>query len=76
VLSEKNITPAFFQLSNGMAGEILQKFSNYRVRLVIVGDFAAYNSSSLKQFILESNKNGHINFVTSITEALQKLGSV
>lgn len=26
VLDEKNITPAFFDLKNGMAGEILQKF--------------------------------------------------
>lgn len=28
VIQEKNITPDFFDLKNGMAGEILQKFSN------------------------------------------------
>ena len=45
--NEKNITPAFFDLKNGIAGEILQKFSTYRVRLAIVGDFSKYTSKSL-----------------------------
>ena len=40
VIHEKNITPAFFDLKTGIAGEILQKFSTYRVRLAIVGDFS------------------------------------
>jgi len=31
IIHEKNITPEFFDLKNGIAGEILQKFSNYRV---------------------------------------------
>ena len=38
IIHEKNITPEFFDLKNRMAGEILQKFSNYRIRLAIVGD--------------------------------------
>ena len=67
------MTPAFFELKNGMAGEILQKFSNYRVRLAIVGDFSRYTSKSINDFILESNKTGHINFVPTVTEALLKL---
>jgi hypothetical protein len=75
IVYEKNITPDFFQLANGMAGEVLQKFSNYRVRLAIVGDFSAHPSKSLKQFIFESNKTGHINFVSSLNEALLKLSS-
>lgn len=72
ILYEKNITPNFFDLRNGMAGEILQKFSNYRVRLSIVGDFEKYQSNSLKSFILESNKRGHVNFVGTLSEALTK----
>jgi hypothetical protein len=35
VIYEKNITPDFFDLKNGIAGEILQKFSTYRIRLDI-----------------------------------------
>ena len=73
VISERNITADFFDLKNGVAGEILQKFSNYGVRLAIVGDFSKYKSKSLTDFIYESNKGKHINFVNSTTEALQLL---
>lgn len=71
VINEKNIIPDFFDLRNGIAGEILQKFSTYRVRLAIVGDFSKYTSKSLKDFIFESNKSRHINFVPSTTEAIK-----
>ncbi|MFD1140341.1 DUF4180 domain-containing protein [Larkinella insperata] len=73
VVYEKNITPAFFDLKTGIAGEILQKFSNYRVRLAIVGDFSRYPGKSIQDFIFESNKAGHINFVQSKAEALDCL---
>lgn len=73
IVHQKNITPEFFDLKTGMAGEILQKFSNYRVRLAIVGDYTQYSNESIKAFIAESNKGGHINFVTSVSEALQRL---
>lgn len=73
IIHAKNITPNFFDLKNGLAGEILQKFSNYRVRLAIVGDFSIYHSQSLKEFIFESNKNKKINFVSSQSEALKAL---
>jgi hypothetical protein len=75
IIHEKNITKDFFDLSTGVAGEILQKFSNYRVRLAIVGDFSKYPSKSLHDFIAESNKRGHVNFVASVTAALDKFSS-
>ena len=70
IIYEKNITPVFFDLKTGIAGEILQKFSNYRVQLAIVGDFTKYNSKSLNNFIYESNKGRLINFVSTLSEAL------
>lgn len=73
IIFEKNITPDFFDLKNGMAGEILQKFSNYRIRLAIVGDFTKYTSTSIHHFINESNRAGQINFVTLLSEALRIL---
>jgi hypothetical protein len=73
ILYEKNLTPAFFDLKTKMAGEILQKFSNHRISLAIVGDFDKYESNSIKDFIRESNKLGHINFVSSKEEAINKL---
>ena len=71
IIYEKNITSDFFDLKNGIAGEILQKFSNYRIRLIIVGDFN-YTSHSLKDFIYESNNGKQVNFLPTITAALNK----
>lgn len=73
IIHEKNLTPDFFDLKNGMAGEILQKFSNYRVSLAIIGDFSKYTSKSITDFMYESNKTGHICFVSSKKEALEML---
>ena len=75
ILYEKNITPLFFDLRNGIAGEILQKFSNFRVRLAIIGDFTKYKSKSIKDFIFESNKNRQINFVSNLEEALERFSN-
>lgn len=75
ILHEKNITSMFFDLKSGMAGEILQKFSTYRVRLSIVGDFSKYQSQSLHDFIYESNKGQHISFVSSLLDAITKLSA-
>jgi Domain of unknown function (DUF4180) len=74
IIHEKSLHPDFFDLKTGNAGEILQKFSNYRMRLAIIGDFAKFKSKSLKDFIRESNRTGIINFVGSLDEALLKLG--
>jgi hypothetical protein len=72
IVYEENITPDFFDLKNGIAGEILQKFSNYRIKLAIIGDFAKYTtkSKSIHDFIYECNKGKHVNFVSTLEEGL------
>ena len=75
IIYEKNITPEFFDLKTGIAGEILQKFSNYRMSLAIIGDFSAYQSKSIKDFIFESNKHGQINFVATKSEAIDRFSN-
>ena len=76
ILYERNITPDFFDLQTKLAGEILQKFSNYRIRLVIVGDWSKYTSRSLEAFICESNKGKTVNFSSSPTEAVKLLSRI
>jgi len=66
------IAPGFFDLRSGLAGEILQKFTTYRMKLVIIGDFSQYTSKSLQDFIYESNKGNHILFVSNEEEAVAK----
>jgi hypothetical protein len=73
ILYEHQITADFFRLGTGLAGEILQKFSNYRMKLAIIGNFSEYNSKSLRDFIFESNKRGQVVFLSGLEEALKKL---
>ena len=73
IIKEDQVTPAFFELKSGIAGEILQKFSTYNVQLAIIGDFSKYTSKSLRDFMFESNIFGRINFVSSFEEAKEKL---
>jgi len=73
IIHEKNITPDFFDLKTGLAGEILQKFSNYRMQLAIVGSFEKYPGQSIRDFIYESNKGKQVNFLASSEEAVNKL---
>jgi len=71
VLQKHNIDEDFFDLKTGFAGEILQKASNYRIRLGIVGDFSTIESKSFKDFIYESNETKKIIFKPSVEEAVK-----
>ena len=70
IIHEKNITPEFFDLKTKIAGEILQKFAQYQMPLIIVGDFSKYKSKSLNDFIFESNKSQQINFINDLSNIL------
>lgn len=63
----------FFVLSSGLAGDILQKFVNYQMKLAIYGDFSGYTSKPLRDFIYESNQGNHVCFVSTQSEAIEKL---
>lgn len=73
IIKEGNLHKDFFDLKTGLAGEILQKFSNYHVSLAIVGDFSKFQSKSLKDFIRESNRGNAIFFVDNKDAAIKKL---
>ncbi|RYE10900.1 MAG: DUF4180 domain-containing protein [Hyphomicrobiales bacterium] len=61
------LSPDFFRLSTGLAGAILQKATNYRLKVAIVGDISAFTEKSgpLRDFVYESNGRGDIRFIAS-----------
>ncbi|MCI9368704.1 MAG: DUF4180 domain-containing protein [Oscillospiraceae bacterium] len=73
VLRKEQIDESFFRLSTGLAGEVLQKFVNYQMKLAIVGDFSAYTSKPLQDFIRESNEGRQICFQPDEASALSWL---
>jgi len=74
-INKEAVCEDFFILSSGIAGEILQKFSNYRFKAAIYGDFSGYKSKPLHDFIYESNNGNSIFFTTTAQEALEHLSA-
>lgn len=73
ILNKESIFDDFFDLKTKVAGEILQKYVNYDIRLAIVGDFKNVKSKALNDFIYECNNGKYFYFVNSLDEALEKL---
>ncbi len=65
----------FFRLPTGLAGEVLQKFVNYGMKIAVVGDFSQYTSKNLQDFLWESNKGKAVFFVSTEAEALERLSN-
>ncbi|NJQ00180.1 DUF4180 domain-containing protein [Streptomyces zingiberis] len=66
----------FFRLSTGVAGEIVQKFANYRLGLVVLGDISKHTASStaLRDFVRECNRSRQTWFVADEAELRERLG--
>jgi hypothetical protein len=70
VIPAERLDDAFFTLSTRVAGEVLQKFVNYRLRVAILGDISRHleRSSALRDFVYESNQGRHVWFVADHSE--------
>lgn len=73
----ERLDPAFLTLSSGLAGEVIQKFVNYGLRLALVGDISAASARSmaLKDFIYESNRGRHVWFAPDLDALAAKLAA-
>ncbi|WP_438431525.1 DUF4180 domain-containing protein [Gorillibacterium sp. sgz500922] len=73
LLRKEQLPEEFFRLTTGFAGELLQKFATYRMKLAIAGDFQGYDSKSLRDFMYECNQGSQVQFKPSEAEALEAL---
>lgn len=76
ILNKLAINEDFFNLSTKLAGDILQKYVNYHVKIAIIGDFSVYTSKSLKDFIYECNKGKDVFFLSDEKQAIEKLSLI
>ena len=77
VFPVSRLTDDFFELKTGLAGEVTQKYVNYRLKLAIVGDIESRlaESTSLRAWVAESNRGRQLWFVPTLealAEHLQK----
>ena len=65
----------FFRLSTRLAGAVVRKFVNYRLRLAIMGDIAKWtsDSKSLRDFVREANGGHMLCFVEGLDELASRI---
>ena len=70
VLPATRLDPDFFRLNTRLAGEFIEKFVNYRVRLAVVGDISeqVHESTALRDFVRESNRGRDVWFVNDLEQ--------
>ncbi len=70
------LSPAFFQLRTGLAGEIAQKAVTYRLKLAVIGDISQHlaASNALRDWVREANRGREIWFEPSLDSLAARLG--
>jgi hypothetical protein len=66
----------FFELRTGVLGELTQKFVNYRIRLVVLGDVATHieASDAFRDYVRETNDGDQVWFLADDAELAARLG--
>ncbi|MFJ3791055.1 DUF4180 domain-containing protein [Kitasatospora sp. NPDC090091] len=75
VLPAARLHEDFFRLGTRVAGGIVQKFVNYRIGLVVLGDIAHHVAASdaLRDFVRESNRGRQLWFLADEAELADRL---
>lgn len=74
LLYSQDIPDDFFDLKTGVAGEVMQKLVQYKVRTAIVIDSSLELSDRFKELILESKRHNTLRFFFDEDEAKRWLG--
>jgi hypothetical protein len=75
VIPVERLSEDFFRLKTRIAGEILQKFVTYGMRVAILGDISRQitESEALRDFVYECNRGPDIWFVENRDELTKRL---
>ena len=75
LFTEQDLGPDFFKLRSGLAGELLQKFVNYRLRVAIIIPNPTIYGERFSELVYEHATHPLIRFVHSRAEADAWLGA-
>jgi hypothetical protein len=70
ILAERDLGPAFFDLRTGLAGELIQKFVNYRIRVAIILPRPDVYGERFAELAYEHATHPTVRFVCSIDDAM------
>jgi hypothetical protein len=71
------LDPGFLDLRSGIAGEVMQKFVTYHLRLALIGDMSAplAQSRAWRDFVRETNQGNSVWFVDDLDALIDKLAA-
>ena len=69
LISQESLSPDFFDLSTGQAGEITHKLSTYRIKTAFVVDLSTIPSERFQEWAFECNRGNEIRFYEDMLEA-------
>jgi hypothetical protein len=70
LLDQDCLPPDFFDLSTGVAGDLLHRLSVYQLRLAAVVPEPQRHSATFQAFVCEANRGAQFRFYATRTEAL------
>lgn len=75
VVPADRVVPDFYTLSTRILGDVVRKFQQYRIRLVIMGDITAYTEASdaFRAYVHETNRGRDVWFLETEEELSAKL---
>lgn len=73
VVRTESLPAAFFDLRTGFAGDVLQKFANYRLTLGVAGDVSMHRSRAWRDFVFECGQGRQVAFAPTVDEAVERL---
>lgn len=69
LIYQRNLNPDFFDLSTGLAGDILQKLVNYHIQTAFVIEYDSIKSERFKELMYETSTNNEYRFFESSDNA-------
>ena len=74
ILTESDLSPEFFDLKTGLAGELFQKFTNYQLRLALIVDEPSRYGDRFNELAREHRSHGNIRIVATKDDATAWMG--
>lgn len=74
----ERLTDDFFRLRTRVAGDIVQKFANYRMGLAVVGDISRHVGAgdALRDFVRESDRGDQLWFLPDLDALRTRLAGI
>ena len=69
ILTESDLSPEFFDLKTGLAGELFQKFTNYQLRLILIVPDPKLYGDRFSELAREHRSHNSIRIVRTKDEA-------